>query len=374
MRLFGRKKDEPKDEQSAQTAAPAQLKQLSGDSSVKEWLDHPVGGAIFRDLLKQAGQDERALRPVHRLAFKRLAAMSKGQFTQEMIDDMARRANAGEMPAGVTASAVTLTGVTPEPSAPDLPEWQEVIMPQRFTGKTVIVTGAGSGIGRATASRVAREGGRVIAVDISRERLDDFKASLPDADITVVIGDITDNASVSKIVAVAGDTIDALANVAGIMDNMTPVHEMSDAVWNRVMNVNVLGAMKLSRAVLPKMLAKNRGAIVNVGSEASLRGSAAGAAYTTSKHAIVGLSKSMAFMYGPSGIRTNVVAPGAVLTHIEARYDSKLGEERVNSVLATIPDAVNGDALAASITFLLSDDGVNLNGVVLPSDGGWSVQ
>jgi NAD(P)-dependent dehydrogenase (short-subunit alcohol dehydrogenase family) len=82
----------------------------------------------------------------------------------------------------------------------------------------------------------------------------------------------------------------------------------------------------------------------------------------------------MAFMYGPNGIRTNVVAPGAVLTNIETSYESRLGEERVNSMLATIPDAVDGDALAASITFLLSDDSVNVNGAVLPSDGGWSVQ
>lgn len=375
MGFFGRKKDEPKVEQIVeQIAVPTPFKQLSEDSTVKEWLDHPVGGAIFRDMLKQAGQNEKVLRPVHRLALKRLAAMSRGQFTQEMLDDMVRRANAGEMPAGVIAPTVALAATASEPSLPDLPEWQEIITPNRFTGKTVIVTGAGSGIGRATASRVAREGGRVIAVDISQERLDEFKSALPDANITLVTGDITDDASASRIVEAAGDTIDALANVAGIMDNMTPLHEMSDAVWNRVMAINVFGAMKLSRAVLPRMLAKNNGSIVNVGSEASLRGSAAGAAYTTSKHAVVGLSKSMAFMYGPSGIRTNVVAPGAVLTNIEARYDSRLGEERVNSVLATIPDAVNGDALAASITFLLSDDSVNINGAVLPSDGGWSVQ
>src|SRR5271165_944266 len=288
MGLFDRKKDEPRDQhKDEQIGAPKQLKQLSGDSSVKEWLDHPVGGAIFREMLKQGGQDERVLRPVHRLSLKRLAAMSRGQFTPQMIDDMVRRANAGEMPAGVTASAEALHGVAPELSAPDLPVWQEVITPNRFRGKTVIVTGAGSGIGRATASRVAREGGRVIAVDISRERLDEFKSTLPEADITIVIGDITDDDSVSRIVEAAGNTIDALANVAGIMDNMTPLHDMSDEVWNRVMNVNLYGAMKLSRAVLPKMLAKNKGSIVNVGSEASLRGSAAGAAYTTSKHAIM---------------------------------------------------------------------------------------
>jgi len=371
MGLFNRKKDERKDEQ---TVDPRQPKQLSGDSTVKEWLDHPVGGALFRDMLKQGGQDEKVLRPVHRMALKRLVAMSRGQFTPEMVDDMVRRANAGEAPAGVTAPAATLTAVAPESSAPDLPEWREVITPNRFKGKTVIVTGAGSGIGRATASRVAREGGRVIAIDISQERLDAFKSSLPDADITSVTVDITDDAGVSKIVETAGDTIDALANVAGIMDNMTPLHEMSDAIWSRVMAVNLLGTMKLSRAVLPKMLAKNKGSIVNVGSEASLRGSAAGVAYTTSKHAVVGLSKSMAFMYGPSGIRTNVVAPGAVLTNIEANFESTLGAERVNSALATMPLPASGDALAASITFLLSDDGVNINGAVLPSDGGWSVQ
>jgi NAD(P)-dependent dehydrogenase (short-subunit alcohol dehydrogenase family) len=369
--MFGRKNNEHSDEQAA---APNQPKPLSGDSTVKEWLDHPVGGALFRDMLKQGGQDEKVLRPVHRMALKRLVAMSRGQFTQAMLDDMARRANAGEAPAGVTSLAASPTAVTPEPSAPELPEWQEVITPNRFKGKTVIVTGAGSGIGRATASRVAREGGRVIAVDIAQARLDDFKSSLPDANITIVTADITDDAGVKKIVEAAGEAIDALANVAGVMDNMTPLHEMSDEVWNRVMAVNVLGMMKLSRAVLPKMLATNRGSIVNVGSEASLRGSAAGAAYTASKHAVVGLSKSMAFMYGPSGIRTNVVAPGGVATNIEARFESALGAERVNSALANMPFPVNGDALAASITFLLSDDGVNINGAVLPSDGGWSVQ
>jgi NAD(P)-dependent dehydrogenase (short-subunit alcohol dehydrogenase family) len=263
----------------------------------------------------------------------------------------------------------------PPPAAEEpLPEWREQITPNRFAAKTVIVTGAGSGIGRATASRVAREGGRVIAVDISQERLDEFKASLPEAAVEIVVGDITKDESILKIMEAAGETVDCLANVAGIMDNTTPLHEMSDQVWERVMGVNLMGMMKLSRAVLPKMLVQRRGTIVNVGSEASLKASAAGAAYTTSKHAVVGLTKSIAFMYSTSGIRANVVAPGAVLTNIEAAFESKLAADRVNTVLATIPDAVEGDALAASITFLLSDDSVNINGAILPSDGGWSVQ
>jgi len=353
-------------------AAETSGAKLSSDNTVGEWLGDPIGGAIFRDMLAQAGQNEKVLGVVKHLKLNRLVAMSHGQFSEAMLNAMIAKQNAGEVPTGAPLIAAAPTEAA-EPEI-ELPEWQEMITPDRFNGKTVIVTGAGSGIGRATASRVAREGGRVIAVDISQERLDDFKNELSTSDITLVVGDITKDEDIAKIVAAAGDTIDGLANVAGIMDDFTPLHEMSDAVWERVININVVGMMKLSRAVLPKMLAAHKGQIVNVGSEASLKASAAGAAYTTSKHAVAGLSKSMAFMYGPSGIRTNVVAPGAVLTNIEAKYNSTLGGDRVNSILPTAPSAVEGAALAAAITFLLSDDSTNINGVILPSDGGWSVQ
>lgn len=363
MGFFSRQKSEESME--PEGTEPAQI---SGDSTIREWLDHPVGGRIFREMLAEAGQNEKVLGPVKGWSLKRVAGMSKGRMTDEMIADMVQKANAGGVS---TATAVSES--TPETAAREATEeWQEKIIPKRFVGKTVIVTGAGSGIGLATASRVAREGGRVIAVDISEDRLDELKQSLPDATIEVVAGDITSDEDIAKIVQAAGEQIDALANVAGIMDNMTPVHEVSDEVWSRVLNVNLTGTMKLMRAVVPQMLAKNAGSIVNITSEAGLRGGAAGAAYTASKHAVVGLTKSSAFAYTGTGVRVNAVAPGGVATNIEAKFDSDMFMERFNAASAIMPPPTTADQLAASITFLLSDDGVNINGAILPSDGGWS--
>ncbi len=304
---------------------------LTGDSSIGTWLDDPIGGPIMTDLLAQAGQDAAVMKPVRRLALKRLVKLSQGAFTHEMIEELAARAAAGATPGAETAGTAAAGAADAEATTPtaETPVWIEKPTEGRFSGKTVIVTGAGSGIGRATASRVAREGGRVIAVDVSKERLDDFVAELPDAAIVPIVADITDDGGIAAIVAAAGDKIDALANVAGIMDNMTPVHEVSDDVWNRVFAVNVVGTMKLTRAVVPTMLAQAYGSIVNIASEAALRGSAAGAAYTASKHAVAGLTKSSAFMYGPSGIRVNAVAPGATITNIQASFASALGAERV---------------------------------------------
>ncbi|MBK6562867.1 SDR family NAD(P)-dependent oxidoreductase [Candidatus Amarobacter glycogenicus] len=251
--------------------------------------------------------------------------------------------------------------------------WDEVIIPGRFEGQTVIVTGAGSGIGKATALRIAKEGGRVIASDISRPRLEELVARNQDLDLVPVAGDVSQEADVAAIVAAAGPTIHALANVAGIMDDFTPIHEVSDAVWERVFRINVEGIMRLTRAVVPRMLDAGYGSIVNITSEAGLRGSAAGVAYTASKHAVIGITKSSAVMYGPLGIRVNAVAPGATITNIEAKFASQLAMQRLGPLMqAVIPKPAQASQLAASITFLLSRDGTNVNGVVLPSDAGWS--
>lgn len=251
--------------------------------------------------------------------------------------------------------------------------WQETITTGRFSGKTVIVTGAGSGIGQATALRIAKEGGRVIAADISKERLDELVEKNAGLDLVPVAGDISTEETVAAVVTAAGGCVDALANVAGVMDNFAPVHEVNDELWDRVFRINVTALMRLTRAVVPLMLKAGCGSVVNVSSEAGIRGSAAGAAYTASKHAVVGLTKNSAVMYGPKGLRFNTVAPGPTLTGIVANFGSQMAAERLGPLMkANIPTPVSAAELAASIAFLLSEDGTNINGVILASDGGWS--
>ena len=244
----------------------------------------------------------------------------------------------------------------------------------RFTDQTVIVTGAGSGIGKATTLRLLDEGATVIATDVVVDRLTDLQQDTDTTALTTVPGDVADPDTIAAILDAAGDRIDGLANVAGIMDGFLPAAEIDDATWDRVFAVNVTGPMRLTRAVLPRMLEQQHGSIVNVASEAALRASASGVAYAASKRALVGLTQNVAFFYGPSGVRSNAVAPGCVATNIEAPMRSKFAANRVGPILhATMPSPTSADRLAAAITWLLSDDSANINGVVLPSDGGWAV-
>lgn len=243
----------------------------------------------------------------------------------------------------------------------------------RFAGKTAIVTGAGSGIGRATAIRLAREGARVIASDVRPERLEELATALTGFGVVIVDGDVSAEDTVQRLVAAAHGPVHLLANVAGIMDGFLPPAEIDDATWDRVLAINLTAIMRLTRAVLPSMIEAGAGSIVNVSSEAGLRGSAAGTAYTTSKHAVIGFTKSTAFFYAATGIRCNAVAPGAVATNIEAPFKSQFAGERLGPFMqANIPSVATAEQLAAAITWLLSDDSTNVTGVVLPSDGGWS--
>jgi len=329
---------------------------LTAHSTIGDWLDDSVGGPLIRTLFEQSGTDVAQLTPVLALPLQQLVAMSQGAMPQSVVDDLVRAANGGELPTEAAASGPQFT-------------------PGRFAGKTVIVTGAASGIGRATAERIAREGGRVIASDIAADKLDALKSDLPDTDVVTVAGDLTKQEAIDAVVAAAGGKIDGLANIAGINDDFSPAGETSDAVWDRVIAINLTAPFKLMRAVLPIMAAAGHGAVLNVSSEAGLRGNASGNAYTASKHGIIGVTKSAAFMYGPQGIRVNSVAPGGVATGIPMPPNmSEYGSGRLAPFQQAIPTVATAEQLAASITFLLSDDGVNINGAILASDGGWSVQ
>ncbi|GAB4098866.1 SDR family NAD(P)-dependent oxidoreductase [Sinomonas halotolerans] len=251
--------------------------------------------------------------------------------------------------------------------------WEEVITPGRFGGQTVIVTGAASGIGRATALRVAREGGRVIASDLSGGGLEALVAAHPGLDLVPVAGDISTEDAVQAVAAAGGAAVDALVNNAGIMDSFQPVHELDDATWERVLAVNLTSMMRLMRAVVPGMIKAGHGAIVNISSEAGLRGGAAGTAYTVSKHAVIGLTRSAAVMYARRGIRVNAVAPGGTRTNIKAEFASQLAAEVLGPLMqANVPPLAEAEELAAAITFLASRDSSNINGAVLASDNGWN--
>jgi NAD(P)-dependent dehydrogenase (short-subunit alcohol dehydrogenase family) len=255
----------------------------------------------------------------------------------------------------------------PDPTAPNR------TVQGRFAGKTAIVTGAGSGIGRATAVRLAQEGARVIAGDVSATRLDELVAEFPDLGFVTVAGDVSTEETAQKLVAAAGPSVDVLANVAGIMDGFLPAAEIDDETWEHVLAVNITAVMRLTRAVLPRMLEAGSGSIVNVTSEAGLRGACAGLAYTASKHALIGMTKNTSVMYAAKGIRTNAVAPGGVKTNIEAPMKSARAGEVLGPLFQTIvPPIATSEQLAAAITWLASDDSANVTGIVLASDGGWS--
>ncbi|MCO1581642.1 SDR family NAD(P)-dependent oxidoreductase [Crossiella sp. SN42] len=247
-----------------------------------------------------------------------------------------------------------------------------------LAGSSVIVTGAGSGIGRAAALRFAGEGAHVVVADINGDAAKAVVAEIKATGATAVAvtGDLGEQAVVDEVVATAVTTfggLDVLVNNAGIMDTMSAAADVSAAEWERVLRVNLTAPFLLTRAALPHMLAKGKGAIVNTASEAGLRGSAAGAAYTASKHGLVGLTRSVAVMYRNAGVRANAIAPGGTRTGIVVDADpAGHGPRVLAGYLHNVGRLAEADEQAAAIVFLASDAAANINGVVLPVDNGWA--
>ncbi|RPF30937.1 SDR family NAD(P)-dependent oxidoreductase [Streptomyces sp. TLI_185] len=251
-------------------------------------------------------------------------------------------------------------------------------MASGLDGRSVIVTGAGSGIGRAAALALAAQGARVVVADLNAEGADAVVKEIEQAGgaAVAVVGDLSEQAVVDQAVRTAVESfggVDVLVNNAGIMDRMSALADVGDAEWERVIRVNLTAPFLLTRAVLPHMLQAGRGAIVNTASEAGIRGSAAGAAYTASKHGVVGLTKSLAVMYRNQGIRTNAIAPGGTATGMIPDIDgSAHGPAALGPYMGNVGRVSQPEEQAAAIVFLASDAASNVNGVILPVDNGWA--
>ncbi|MGW5331276.1 SDR family NAD(P)-dependent oxidoreductase [Streptomyces bauhiniae] len=245
--------------------------------------------------------------------------------------------------------------------------------------RAVIVTGAASGIGRAAALAFAAQGDHVLAADLDPAGAEETVRAIRTAGGTAlaVVGDLSEQQVVDSVVARAVSElggVDVLVNNAGVMDRMSAAHETGDAEWERVLRINLTAPFLLTRAVLPHMLAAGRGSLVFTGSEAGLRGSAAGAAYTASKHGVTGLVKNLAVMYRGHGIRANLIAPGPTMTGIglDVSPDAH-GPSVVRPLIgATVGRAGTAAEQAAAIVWLASDAASFVNGAVLPVDDGWS--
>ncbi|HZK06209.1 MAG TPA: SDR family oxidoreductase [Actinomycetaceae bacterium] len=248
-----------------------------------------------------------------------------------------------------------------------------------MTGKTIIITGAGSGIGRATARMLAEQGASVIVADIADGPANETVQLITEAGgiARAFVGDVGDEEQCAALVedAMKDGHLDGLVNNAGIMDYFAGVGESTTELYRKVFRVNVDGPFFLSRAAMPHLL-ESKGSIVNTSSAAGIRGAAAGAIYTMSKHAVVGLTRNTAYTYGRRGVRCNAVCPGGVATNIGASMpQDRLNMEGLGAITPIHQGALRtGDSeeLAAMIVFLLSDEASFVNGLIAPVDGGWA--
>ena len=240
---------------------------------------------------------------------------------------------------------------------------------KRFKDKVVLVTGAGSGIGRSTALRMDAEGAILIIIDINEDELIKTKSMLKNKESTAKVLDISTIADVKKFFKEL-NKLDALINVAGILrfDNS---HEVQIDDWEKILNVNLTGTFFMCSYALPLLL-KSKGAIVNVSSSAALGSHAWTAAYSASKGGISAFSKTLAVEYGMEGLNVNCVCPASIETPMSTNPNMpKDIDTRLLKKIMPI-DGVNRspNEIASTIAFLASEDAIHINGIDLRVDGG----
>jgi NAD(P)-dependent dehydrogenase (short-subunit alcohol dehydrogenase family) len=252
----------------------------------------------------------------------------------------------------------------------------------RLQGKTAIITGAASGMGEAMAKLFAQQGAQVLVTDMRLEDAQRVAAEIKKAGGKALGAklNVTSQADINNAVQLAlkeFSRIDILVNNAGIMDNFKTVTEADDMHWDTILNVNLNGPFKLSRAVIPIMQEQETGGVIlNNASIGGLYGACGGAAYVASKHALIGLTKNIAATFGSHGnkakVRANAIAPGAIETNIGATITapSPLGLEAISS-LGAAPSGQAQDVAQLAL-YLASDESRFVNGAVITIDGGWT--
>ena len=244
---------------------------------------------------------------------------------------------------------------------------------KRFKNKIVIVTGAGSGIGRSTALRLDSEGADLLILDKNQDQLSETKMMLKNKNSSEHVVDISSVNGTKKFfkdLKAKHNRLDVLINIAGILrfDNS---HEVSLDDWNKILNINLTGTFFMCSHAIP-MLLESKGAIVNVSSTAALGAHAWTAAYSASKGEISAFSKTLAVEYGMQGLNINCVCPASIETPMST--NPKMPKDIDTRLLKKIMplDGVNRtpDDIASTIAFLASDDAIHINGIDLRVDGG----
>lgn len=241
---------------------------------------------------------------------------------------------------------------------------------KRFDSKVVMVTGAGSGIGEATARRFASEGAKVVLIGRTREKLDRVAESI-EGETLVFAADVSDGEAMNRLVADVIDRfgrLDVLVNNAGIAPEGR-VHEAELDDWKQVMSINVDGVFYASRAALPELL-KTKGAIVNVSSVSGLGGDWNMSLYNASKGAVSNLTRAMALDYGEEGVRVNAVCPSITRSDLTSGITGNDDLMKKFADRMPLGRAAEAEEVGDVIVFLASHDARFVNGVNLPVDGG----